>query len=51
MTWGRLLDDGEVNRAICEDEDAIGWMIHDPDAAGGNKAFFKNVQQTGRLGL
>ncbi len=40
MTWGRLLDDGEVNRAIYEDEDAIGWMIHDPDAAGGNKAFF-----------
>lgn len=39
MTWGRLLDDGEVNRAIYEDEDAIGWMIHDPDAAGGNKAF------------
>ena len=41
MTWGRLQDDGELYRAIYEDDDAIAWAIHGPDAAEGNKAFFE----------
>jgi enoyl-CoA hydratase/carnithine racemase len=41
MTWGRMQDDGELYKAIYEDDDAIGWAIHGPDAAEGNKAFFE----------
>jgi enoyl-CoA hydratase/carnithine racemase len=41
MTWGRMQDDGELYRAIYEDDDAIGWAIHGPDAGEGNKAFFE----------
>ena len=41
MTWGRMQDEGELYRAIYEDDDAIGWAIHGPDAAEGNKAFFE----------
>ena len=41
MTWGRMQDDGELYRAIYEDDDAIAWAIHGPDAAEGNKAFFE----------
>ena len=40
MTWGRMQDEGELYRAIYEDDDAIAWAIHGPDAAEGNKAFF-----------
>ncbi len=40
MTWGRLMDEGELYRAIYEDDDAIAWAIHGPDAAEGNEAFF-----------
>jgi enoyl-CoA hydratase/carnithine racemase len=41
MTWGRMPDDGELYKAIYEDDNAIGWAIHGPDAAEGNKAFFE----------
>ncbi|MEM9623993.1 MAG: enoyl-CoA hydratase/isomerase family protein, partial [Pseudomonadota bacterium] len=41
MTWGRLMDEGELYRAIYEDDDAIAWAINGPDAAEGNKAFFE----------
>lgn len=41
MTWGRMMDDGELYRAIYEDDDAIAWAINGPDAAEGNKAFFE----------
>lgn len=41
MTWGRLMDDGELYRAIYEDDDAIAWAINGPDAEEGNKAFFE----------
>ncbi len=41
MTWGRMQDEGELYKAIYEDDDAIGWAIHGPDAAEGNKAFFE----------
>ncbi|MBK87527.1 MAG: enoyl-CoA hydratase [Gammaproteobacteria bacterium] len=41
MTWGRMQDEGELYRAIYEDDDAIAWAIHGPDAAEGNKAFFE----------
>ena len=41
MTWGRMMDEGELYRAIYEDDDAIGWAISGPDAAEGNAAFFE----------
>ena len=41
MTWGRMQDEGELYRAIYEDDDAIAWAIHGPDAGEGNKAFFE----------
>lgn len=41
MTWGRMMDEGELYRAIYEDDDAIAWAINGPDAAEGNKAFFE----------
>ncbi|MEC7995843.1 MAG: enoyl-CoA hydratase/isomerase family protein [Pseudomonadota bacterium] len=41
MTWGRMQDEGELYRAIYEDDDAIAWAIHEPDAGEGNKAFFE----------
>ena len=41
MTWGRMMDEGELYRAIYEDDDAIGWAIRGPDAAEGNAAFFE----------
>jgi len=41
MTWGRMQDEGELYRAIYEDDDAIAWAINGPDAAEGNKAFFE----------
>lgn len=41
MTRGRMQDEGELYKAIYEDDDAIGWAIHGPDAAEGNKAFFE----------
>lgn len=41
MTWGRLMDEGELYRAIYEDDDAIAWAINGPDAQEGNKAFFE----------
>ena len=41
MTWGRLMDEGELYRAIYEDDDAIAWSIKGPDAAEGNAAFFE----------
>ena len=40
MTWGRMMDEGELYRAIYEDDDAIAWAIKGPDAAEGNAAFF-----------
>lgn len=40
MTWGRMMDEGELYKAIYEDDDAIAWAIHGPDAAEGNAAFF-----------
>ncbi len=40
MTWGRMMDEGELYRAIYEDDDAIAWAIRGPDAAEGNAAFF-----------
>ncbi|MEM7003398.1 MAG: enoyl-CoA hydratase-related protein [Pseudomonadota bacterium] len=44
MTWGRLMDEGELYRAIYEDDDAIAWSIKGPDAAEGNAAFFEKRQ-------
>ena len=41
MTWGRLINEGELYRAIYEDDDAIAWAIRGPDAAEGNAAFFE----------
>ena len=41
MTWGRLMDEGELYRAIYEDDDAIAWAIKGPDTAEGNAAFFE----------
>lgn len=41
MIWGRIMDDGELYRAIYEDDDAIAWAIRGPDAQEGNKAFFE----------
>ena len=41
MTWGRMMDEGELYRAIYEDDDAIAWAIRGPDAAEGNAAFFE----------
>ena len=41
MTWGRMQDEGELYRAIYEDDDAIAWAINGPDAGEGNKAFFE----------
>lgn len=41
MTWGRLMEDGELYRAIYEDDDAIAWALAGPDAQEGNKAFFE----------
>ena len=41
MTWGRMMDEGELYRAIYEDDDAIAWAINGPDAAEGNAAFFE----------
>jgi len=41
MTWGRMMDDGELYRAIYEDDDAIAWSIGGPDSTEGNKAFFE----------
>jgi len=40
MTWGRMQDDGELYKAIYEDDDAIGWAIHGPDAAEGKQGVF-----------
>ena len=40
MTWGRMMDEGELYKAIYEDDDVIAWAIHGPDAAEGNAAFF-----------
>lgn len=41
MTWGRMMDEGELYRAIYEDDDAIAWAINGPDAAEGNTSFFE----------
>jgi enoyl-CoA hydratase/carnithine racemase len=41
MIWGRMMDEGELYRAIYEDDDAIAWAIKGPDAAEGNAAFFE----------
>ncbi len=41
MTWGRLMDEGELYRAIYEDDDAIAWAIKGPDSAEGNASFFE----------
>lgn len=41
MTWGRMMDEGELYRAIYEDDDAIAWAIKSPDAKEGNAAFFE----------
>jgi enoyl-CoA hydratase/carnithine racemase len=41
MTWGRMMDEGELYRAIYEDDDAIAWAIRGPDAAEGNSSFFE----------
>ena len=41
MTWGRMMDEGELYRAIYEDDDAIAWAINGPDAGEGNAAFFE----------
>ena len=41
MTWGRLMNEGELYKAIYEDDDAIAWSIKGPDAAEGNAAFFE----------
>jgi len=41
MTWGRMMDEGELYRAIYEDDDAIAWAIKGPDAAEGNASFFE----------
>ncbi len=41
MTWGRMMDEGELYRAIYEDDDAIAWAIRGPDAAEGNASFFE----------
>ena len=41
MTWGRMMDEGELYRAIYEDDDAIAWSIKGPDASEGNAAFFE----------
>jgi enoyl-CoA hydratase/carnithine racemase len=40
MTWGRMMDEGELYKAIYEDDDVIAWAIRGPDAAEGNAAFF-----------
>ncbi len=41
MTWGRMMDEGELYRAIYEDDDAIAWSIRSPDAKEGNASFFE----------
>ncbi|MEM7016389.1 MAG: enoyl-CoA hydratase-related protein [Pseudomonadota bacterium] len=41
MTWGRMMDEGELYRAIYEDDDAIAWSIKGPDAKEGNASFFE----------
>lgn len=41
MTWGRMMDEGELYRAIYEDDDVIGWAFSGPDAAEGNASFFE----------
>jgi enoyl-CoA hydratase/carnithine racemase len=41
MTWGRMMDEGELYRAIYEDDDAIAWAIRGTDASEGNAAFFE----------
>lgn len=41
MTWGRMMDEGELYRAIYEDDDAIAWAIKSPDAKEGNASFFE----------
>ena len=41
MIWGRMMDEGELYRAIYEDDDAIAWAIKGPDAAEGNASFFE----------
>lgn len=41
MTWGQMMDEGELYRAIYEDDDAIAWAIRGPDASEGNAAFFE----------
>ena len=41
MTWGRLMDEGELYRAIYEDYDVIAWAFKSPDAAEGNASFFE----------
>ncbi|MFT7651562.1 MAG: enoyl-CoA hydratase/carnithine racemase [Limisphaerales bacterium] len=41
MTWGRMMDEGELYRAIYEDDDVIGWAIRGEDAKEGNAAFFE----------
>ena len=41
MTWGRLMDEGELYRAIYEDDDVIAWAFKSPDAAEGNASFFE----------
>lgn len=41
MTWGRMMDEGELYRAIYEDDDVIAWAFKGPDAAEGNAAFFE----------
>ena len=41
MTWGRMMDEGELYRAIYEDDDVIAWAFNGPDAAEGNAAFFE----------
>lgn len=41
MIWGRYMDEGELYRAIYEDDDAIAWAIRSPDAKEGTTAFFE----------
>ena len=41
MTWGRMMDEGELYRAIYEDDDAIAWAFTGPDSSEGNAAFLE----------
>jgi len=41
MSWGRIMDDGELYRAIYEDDDVIGWALASDDAKEGAAAFFE----------